>query len=91
MATRLVAAFDEPEVKSLLVGLDESCAAKPPIEAEQMLQDVLAAYGRRDANAGRLTDLAAARKDAGNAEQLLAQFCEQSKSKHLDEYKRRKT
>jgi DNA primase len=89
-ASRLVAAFDEPQMKNLLVGLDEMCAAKPPIEPEQMLQDVLAAYGRRDANAGRLTNLAAARTDAGNAEQLLAQFCEQSKSKHRDHYERRK-
>ena len=35
-------------------------------------------------------DLAAARQDDDDAEQLLAQFCEQSKSKHLSEYERRK-
>jgi hypothetical protein len=77
-------------MKNLLVGLDEMCLAKPPIEPEQMLQDVLAAYDRRDANAGRVSALAAARKDAVDAEQLLAQFCEQAKSRHRDDYERRR-
>jgi hypothetical protein len=34
--------------------------------------------------------LVAARKDTTDAEQLLARFCDQSKSKHLTDYERRK-
>ncbi len=41
-------------------------------------------------SATRRTDLAAARQSSDEAEQLLAQFCQQSKSKHLNEYERRK-
>ncbi len=38
----------------------------------------------------RRADLAAARQSDASAEQLLAQFCEQAKSKHLNDYERRK-
>jgi DNA primase len=87
---RLLAEFDDVETKSLLVQLDESCAAKASVDRERWLADVLETYGRRREEAGHRARLAAARQDASEAEQLLAQFCEQTKSKHLSDYERRK-
>jgi DNA primase len=87
---RLLAEFDDPEMKNLLVQLDESCANKASADRERWLADLLETSHRRREEAARRTDLAAARESADNAEQLLAQFCEHSKSKHLSEYERRK-
>jgi DNA primase len=87
---RLLAEFDEPEMKSLLVQLDESCALKASADRERWLADLLDTHRRRDEEKDRRTDLAAARQSSDNAEQLLAEFCEQSKSKHLSDYERRK-
>jgi DNA primase len=44
---RLLAEFDDPSVKSLLVDLDESSSDKPPAEPERLLQDLIAAFQRR--------------------------------------------
>jgi DNA primase len=87
---RLLAEFDDPQLKSLLVGIDEESSAKPPTEPARLLQDVLTACERRQRELRHRAALAAARQDANNAEQLLAQFCEQSKSKHRSDYQRRK-
>jgi DNA primase len=87
---RLLAAFDEPEIKNLLVQLDESAATKTNADRERWVADLLETYRRRGAAAGQRADLAAARESATDAEQLLAQFCEQSKSKHRTDYERRK-
>ena len=78
---RLLAEFDEPEMKSLLVQLDESCATKGTADRERWLADLLETHRRRDEEKDRRTYLAAARQSADNAEQLLAEFCEQAKSK----------
>jgi hypothetical protein len=88
--SQLLSEFDDPRVKNLLVGIDEENAAKPPTEPERLLQDVLSGYERRQTELNRRAVLAAARQDSTSAEQLLAQFCEQAKSKHQSDYERRK-
>jgi hypothetical protein len=87
---RLMAEFDSVEMKNLLVQLDESAQTKASADREQWLQDVLDAHRRRAEEIAHRKLLAAARQDSDNAEQMLAQFCEQRKSKHLSEYERRK-
>jgi DNA primase len=87
---RLLAMFDEPEMKSLLVQLDESCATKGSADRERWLADLLETHRRRDEEKDRRTYLAAARQSSDNAEQLLAEFCEQAKPKHQSDYERRK-
>jgi DNA primase len=86
----VLAALDDPSLKSLLVGLDEACANKASADRERWLADLLHTHRRRSDQAEHRRVLAAAREDASGAEQLLAQFCEQSKSKHRSEYERRK-
>jgi hypothetical protein len=54
------------------------------------LADLLETCRRRTEEAKQRDQLAAARENANQAEQLLAQFCDQSKSKHLSDYERRK-
>jgi DNA primase len=87
---RVMAQFDDPHMKSLLVQLDESSSAKSSADRERWLADLLEAYRRRQEETEQRARLAAARGDAGAAEHLLTQFCEQSKTKHLSEYERRK-
>jgi hypothetical protein len=82
--------LDDSSLKSLLVGLDESCASKASADRERWLADLLHTHRRRSEEAQQRRALAAARDDASEAEQLLASFCEQSKSKHRSEYERRK-
>jgi DNA primase len=87
---RLLAEFDDPNMKNLLVQLDESSQTKTTADRERWLADVCESHRRRQEDLDHRKNLAAARKDGDNAEQLLAQFCEQSKPKHLSEYERRK-
>ncbi len=87
---RLLAEFDHPQIKSLLVALDESCQTKAKADRERWLSDLLEVYRRRDVETAQRRLLAAARENVDDAEQLLAQFCEQTKGKHLTEYERRK-
>jgi DNA primase len=87
---RLLTMFDEPEMKSLLVQLDESCAVKAKADRERWLADLLDTHRRLDEEKDRRTYLAAARQSSDNAEQLLAEFCEQAKQKHLNDFERRK-
>lgn len=87
---RLMAAFDDANIKNLLVQLDESAATKAKADRERWFADLLDSHRRRGESAGHRATLAAARQSDGDAEQLLAQFCEQSKSKHLSDYERRK-
>jgi DNA primase len=44
---RLLLEFDDPQVKNLLVELDEQARLKPNVEFEVRLQDVLASFQRR--------------------------------------------
>jgi hypothetical protein len=87
---RLMTEFDDPGLKNLLVSLDESCAIKESADAERWLADLLETYRKRQDESQRRLALAAARENSSDAEQLLARFCEQSKSKHLSDYERRK-
>jgi DNA primase len=87
---RLMIEFDDPGLKNLLVSLDESCAIKESADRERWLADLLETHRRRQDESQRRLALAAARENASDAEQLLARFCEQSKSKHLNDYERRK-
>jgi hypothetical protein len=87
---RLLAEFDHPEVKNLLVQLDDSCQTKAAADRERWLADILESYGRRGEETADRKRLAAARQNDENAEQLLAQYRELSRSKHLSEYERRK-
>ena len=87
---RLLAAFDDADTKRLLVELDESAELKTNADRERWLADLIDAYHRRGEEIDRRRTLAAAQKNTGDAEQLLAQFLEQTKSKHRAEYERRK-
>jgi DNA primase len=87
---RLMAEFDDPAMKNLLVELDESSATKSAGDRERWLADLLDTDRRNQEETEQRTRLAAARHDAGDADQLLAQFCKQSKSKHLSDFERRK-
>jgi DNA primase len=88
---RLLAAFDEPEIKNILVQLDESCSTKATADRERWLADLLETNRRRREEGERRTDLAAARENSGDeAEQLMTQFFKQSRPKHLSDYERRK-
>jgi replicative DNA helicase len=87
---RLMIEFDDPGLKNLLVSLDESCAIKESADRERWLADLLETFRRRQDESQRRLALAAARENSSDAEQLLARFCEQSKSKHLGDYERRK-
>jgi DNA primase len=87
---RLLAEFDDPAMKNLLVQLDESCQTKASADRERWLADLLESNRRRSEETAERKRLAVARQEGGNAEQLLAQFCEQAKAKHLSEYERRK-
>jgi DNA primase len=87
---RLLAQFDDVETKNMLVELDESSATKQGADRERWLQDLIESQHRRRDEADRRTSLAAAQQNTGDAEQLLAAFCQQSKPKHLSEYEKRK-
>jgi hypothetical protein len=87
---RLLAAFDDADTKCLLVELDESCATKSTADRERWLLDLVDARHRRHEDVSRRRMLAAAQQNTGEAEQLLAQFVEKSKTKHRAEYERRK-
>jgi hypothetical protein len=87
---RLMTEFDDPGLKNLLVSLDESCATKESADRERWLADLLETFRRRQDETERRLALATARENSSDAEQLLARFCEQSKSKHLSDYERRK-
>jgi DNA primase len=86
----LLATFDDPDIKNLLVELDASCETKAEAERERWLADLLETFQRRREENERRARLAAARQNAEQAEQILARFCEKAKAKHLSEYERRK-
>src|SRR4051812_47992818 len=69
---RLMAAYDEPEMKNLLVQLDESATTKTEADRERWLADLHEAARRRSDETSRRATLAAARQSDASAEQLLA-------------------
>jgi DNA primase len=87
---RLMAEFDDPEIKSLLVKLCDSPAANALTDRERWWRDLLASAKRRREEREARSALAAARHDPHAAEQMLDAFFQQSRSKNLTEYERRK-
>jgi len=88
---RLLAAFDDVNIKNLLVELDESAATKAKADRERWLADLVDSQRRLGEAAGHRAALAAARQSADDeALQLLAQSLTQNRTKHLTEYERRK-
>jgi DNA primase len=68
---RLLAEFDDPALKSLLVDLDDSSSSKPAAEPERLLQDLLAAFQRRQQQSERRKALASSQR---NDDQALAEL-----------------
>jgi DNA primase len=87
---RLLAQFDEPEMKNLLVQLDESSTNKAAADRERWITDLIENQQRIAEERERRSYLAAARQSDDDASQLLAQYCQQSKPKHLSDFERRK-
>ncbi|HEY4232195.1 MAG TPA: DNA primase [Lacipirellulaceae bacterium] len=79
--TRLVAEFDDPSIKSLLVDLDESASDRPPAEPERLLQDLVAAFQRRHEQSERRRALATSQQDEDYA---LAELDRLRTTKHAE-------
>jgi DNA primase len=60
---QLLGAFDSPQIKNVLVGLDEACADRTPIEPERLLQDCLADYQKRQGRSEQRQTLVSGRSD----------------------------
>ena len=63
---------------------------KAKADRDRWLADLVDTHHRRHDAVARRRTLAAAQQNTGDAEQLLAQFLEQAKTKHRTEYERRK-
>ncbi|MFO0790326.1 MAG: DNA primase [Pirellulales bacterium] len=87
---RLMAAFDEPEMKNLLVALDESAAMKTAADRDRWFAGLIETYHRQLEGQEKRTRLVAAREQDNDAEQLLTQFLQKSRQKHLSDYERKK-
>jgi DNA primase len=89
---RLLLEFDDAETKSVLVSLDEFCQddERQKGDRELWLQDLLSAAVRRQDEQQRRRTLEAAKTNQDDAESILARFCEESRSKQLGHYERRK-
>jgi hypothetical protein len=89
---RLLLEFDDAATKNVLVSLDEFCQDEELHQGdrEQWLQDLLSVGDRRQGEEQRRQALAAAKTNQVDAESLLARFCEESRSKQLSHFERRK-
>jgi DNA primase len=88
---RLLAAFDEPDIKNLLVALDESAATKTAADRERWLADLVETHRRRGDESSRRFTLATARQSGDeDALRLLNESLEQNRPKHRTEYERRR-
>jgi DNA primase len=88
---RLMAAFDDPAIKNLLVELDESAAKKEKADRERWYADLLETTRRRKDETTRRADLATARQgEDDDAMQLLTRSLEKERPKHRSDYERRK-
>jgi DNA primase len=87
---RLLAEFDDSDVKSLLVDLAESSDEKKTSDRERWCQEILAAAERSRHEHDRRRALATAQRDPNVAERMLDNFLQQSRSKNLNDYERRK-
>jgi hypothetical protein len=87
---RLSIEFDDAATKNLLVQLDESSQAKASADREQWLQDLLSSVERRRGELLRRQTFSATAHGGEDTEALLARFCQESRTKQLSEYERRK-
>jgi DNA primase len=89
---RLMLEFDDEQTKNLLVSIDEFCHDEQlqQVDHERWLQDLLSAADRQLDERHRRHVLEAAKSNQVDAESLLARFCEESRSKQLGQYERRK-
>ncbi len=89
---QLLLEFDDAHTKSLLVSLDEFCQdeQRQQGDREQWLQDLLSAADRRQDQEQRIRVLEAAKSNQADAESLLSQFFQESRSKQLGHLERRK-
>jgi DNA primase len=69
---RLLLEFDDPEVKNLLVELDEQARLKPSVDFDTRLQDVLANFGHRAGAAETQTHTARLKDQQLSDEEALA-------------------
>jgi DNA primase len=81
---RLVAEFDDPAHKSLLVDLVEFSSDKPPAESGRLLEDLLAAFQRRQQQSDRRKALATGQQDDDFA---LAELDRLRRQSHAEELK----
>lgn len=82
---RLLLEFDEPEIKSLLVDLDEAGQSKTPGGGGERLEQVLQRVGRRledDQRRERLTALRERRVDDQEGVRFLLDAIEQGRARH---------
>lgn len=83
--SRLLVAFDEPEMKSLLVDLDERSERKQTASASDRLEPLLASFRRRKDEAERRRELANLREQRVGEEEgvrLLLNAIQQGRSRH---------
>ncbi|HEX4146303.1 MAG TPA: DNA primase [Pirellulales bacterium] len=69
---RLLLEFDDPQVKNLLVELDEQARQKPAVEIDARLQDVLASFQHRVGTAQMQTDTARLKQQQLSDDEALA-------------------
>lgn len=88
---RLMAAFDDENIKSLLVQLDDLAAEKSSANREDWFAGLIETQRRNSDAADKRASLAAARQiPDDDALQLLAQSIIQNRPKQLSDYERRK-
>jgi DNA primase len=86
---RLMSRFDDPAVKKLLVDLGESGDEKTS-ERERWYQMAVAAVHQQRKELKTRQAFVQARENPHDAERMLEQFYQQSRTKNLSEYERRK-
>lgn len=82
---RLMLEFDDPAVKSLLVELDESGAAKQPADPKVLLEELAKSFQRAEASRrypGTAGLLRESRLDEGEKLDLLKRLVEQERARH---------
>ncbi len=87
---RLMAEFDDQEMKSLLVALDESGTDKSGHDRDRWYADLIDTHRQQLEEQANRSRLAAARQSDNDAMELLAHFREHARSKHLSEYEKKK-
>jgi replicative DNA helicase len=87
---RLSLEFDDVETQNLLVTLAELSQAKASADREQWWHELQTSADRRLDERRRRQQLEAAQHSSDDAEALLERFCNESRTKQLSEFERRK-